>query len=159
MVVSVVCQPQRARCLAVSRALALWGRHTVQRVILWSVVWIWLMVGQSEECNWHGDKAKVVDLCHVWTCWLSYERLPRSSVLYQQCGILVLNINKFQILFFYLTLECVSFLMFLNIKPFKHMVIFLIGKGNLFHVNGHELVNFYLFLNTLHYVPFSLDVF
>lgn len=49
--------------------------------------------------------------------------------------------------------------MFLNIKPFKHMVIFLIGKGNLFHVNGHELVNFYLFLNTLHYVPFSLDVF
>lgn len=119
--------------------LALLGERTFQGVLLWSVAWIWLMVGQTKERNWVTDGGtKQRRLTCVWIYWLSYERLPRSSVFSPRCGVVLLNMNRLQI-FLYLTLQCVSFPVFPNVTPFKHVVIFLISQGYLFCVNIPEL--------------------
>lgn len=114
--------------------LALLGERTFQGVLLWSVVDLvdgW----PTKECNWQGGKAKVVDLC---LNLLTYERLPRSSVFSPRCGVVLLNMKRWQICL-YLTLQCVSFPVFPNVTPFKHVVIFLISQGYLFCVNIPEL--------------------
>lgn len=118
--------------------LALLGERTFQGVLLWSVAWIWLMVGQTKERNWHGDKAKGGWPVFEFTDFLMKDYPPRSSVFSPRCGVVLLNMNRLQI-FLYLTLQCVSFPVFPNVTPFKHVVIFLISQGYLFCVNIPEL--------------------